>query len=107
MSWKDSRLSWEPVKYGDIRKRVHSVRSKCGSKIAFWHTYALRLRSIHLAPELIWHPKFSVINRLNEFTSIDERINQAEIDQTGNSTYKIKVSQIVPSSTNMSLSYGP
>ena len=50
--------------------------------------FELPVRSIHLAPELIWHPKFSVINRLNEFTSIDERINQAEIDQTGNLAYK-------------------
>ena len=59
MSWKDSRLSWDPSLYGDIR-------------------------SIHLSPELIWHPIFSIVNRLNEFSPLDERFNQAEIDNEGN-----------------------
>ena len=58
MSWRDSRLSWDPSIFGDIR-------------------------SIHLSPELIWHPIFSIVNRLNEFSPFDERFNKAEIDHEG------------------------
>ena len=47
------------------------------------HIIKLRSRSMHLSPDLIWHPKFSVINRLNEFSAVDEVLNQAEINYEG------------------------
>ena len=40
--------------------------------------------TIHLSPELIWHPVFSIINRLHTFSPYDERLNDAEIDYQGN-----------------------
>ena len=64
--------------------RAHSVT---GFELqATFTCFKLWARSIQLAPELIWYPKLRVVNRLNEFESIDERINQAEIDYTGNLT---------------------
>ena len=46
------------------------------------------LRTIHLSPELIWHPILSVINELNEFSIFDERLNKVEIDNEGNEASK-------------------
>ena len=83
MSWRDSRLTWDPTLYGDIRyiaqlpilsTFIPNSESEFQSEI---------FRSIHLHPELIWHPIFSIVNRLNEFSSFDERLNQAEIDFEG------------------------
>ena len=82
MSWTDSRLTWNPNHYGGIRYRVwwklsHQSTNSCSSSIK------VRSRSMHLSPDLIWHPKFSVINRLNEFSAVDEVLNQAEINYEG------------------------
>ena len=47
------------------------------------------LRTIHLSPELIWHPILSVINELNEFSIFDERLNKVEINNEGIEASKI------------------